>query len=89
MVSYCLLVRKKEWRSPRGERGLKLYVPSAVRTVGAGRAPRGERGLKLFRAPETRRFAWSLPPRGAWIEIWYVRKGERDEMVAPPAGSVD
>ena len=38
--------------------------------IRAGRSPHGERGLKsAYRRTSARAFSWSLPTRGAWIEI--------------------
>ena len=55
-------------RSLHGERGLKLYrlmIPS--RTI--RRSLHGERGLKCSTFYGLQYFIWSLPSRGAWIEI--------------------
>ena len=35
----------------------------------AGRSPCGERGLKLLAALAAAGWLWSLPVRGAWVEI--------------------
>ena len=56
-------------RSLHGERGLKLYrlmIPS--RTI--RRSLHGERGLKCSTFYGLQYFIWSLPSRGAWIEIF-------------------
>ena len=56
-------------RSPCGERGLKLVLVGGQIAALAGRSPCGERGLKSS-SPVTLGMAfWSLPVRGAWIEI--------------------
>ena len=55
-------------RSPSGERGLKS-APHHVGVRPAGRSPSGERGLKLLLERHTGGDPWSLPIRGAWIEI--------------------
>ncbi len=53
------------------------------------RSPRGERGLKLLINPHAYKFAWSLPTRGAWIEIIKIYRLGMHKLVAPHAGSVD
>ena len=40
-------------------------------------------------AEEQEIMAWSLPSRGAWIEIRYARRRGEVGCVAPLAGSVD
>ena len=77
-------------RSPCGERGLKCQklVVSAPRR--AGRSPCGERGLKCRIAElEADTQKWSLPVRGAWIEIPCAWTTLFLVCVAPRAGSVD
>ena len=56
-------------RSPCGERGLKsprLRPPLRQKR----RSPCGERGLKYDKQIRIRTRAWSLPVRGAWVEIY-------------------
>ena len=60
-------------RSPRGERGLKYVLTVAINVAFGGRSPRGERGLKCKEHPEYfDPSGTSLPPRGAWIEIFCI-----------------
>ena len=40
-----------------------------------GRSPSGERGLKYICHHRNNATQWSLPIRGAWIEICYVVRG--------------
>ena len=53
------------------------------------RSPHGERGLKYHVRCRRLYAAWSLPPRGAWIEIHSICKTRHTYLVAPPTGSVD
>ena len=62
-------------RSPHGERGLKSIVQTSPATD-ASRSPHGERGLKFYQAGRRAALELSLPPRGAWIEIFYGNKGD-------------
>ena len=55
----------------------------------SGRSPCGERGLKYAPAPARRVADWSLPVRGAWIEMRSPRSRKTATNVAPRAGSVD
>ena len=55
-------------RSPCGERGLK-YPERFAAAGGRRRSPCGERGLKWGRAAAADAQGWSLPVRGAWIEM--------------------
>ena len=75
-------------RSPCGERGLK-YRGEEVCAGQYSRSPCGERGLKYeyYAFPSGR--GWSLPMRGAWIEMVYIRRSGSQARVAPHAGSVD
>ena len=54
-----------------------------------GRSPHGERGLKCpcLTIPSPR--PWSLPTRGAWIEIIIFCPSTLPAKVAPHTGSVD
>jgi len=54
-------------RSPHGERGLKLRRHWFMLPL-ASRSPHRERGLKRCVRGFVRRWWWSLPSRGAWIE---------------------
>ena len=75
-------------RSLHGERGLKLYrlmIPS--RTI--RRSLHGERGLKCSTFYGLQYFIWSLPSRGAWIEIYWEKRKSQRMFVAPFTGSVD
>ena len=53
------------------------------------RSPHGERGLKLLGLLSFSAVILSLPPRGAWIEIWVKIPSLHGHLVAPPTGSVD
>ena len=54
------------------------------------RSPCGERGLKFVYAGTDALAAWSLPVRGAWIEILKITTETTSRAsVAPRAGSVD
>ena len=53
------------------------------------RSPHGERGLKYSGNSSTAPTDWSLPPRGAWIEILRRLLLLTALAVAPPTGSVD
>ena len=68
---------------------MKSY--SAVLDVSpdSGRSPCGERGLKSIILTCINLLSWSLPVRGAWIEIANAGKVAVLEEVAPRAGSVD
>ena len=63
-----LPMRLSTRRSPRGERGLKSEPPLPCWFT-HGRSPRGERGLKSGEIRRIMKSIWSLPSRGAWIEI--------------------
>ena len=45
-----------------------------------GRSPHGERGLKYGSCLESRKPYWSLPSRGAWIEI--ALQGKTNDILA-------
>ena len=65
--------------------GVCPHKPAPMR-----RSPCGERGLKLDLKQLTADCLWSLPVRGAWIEIRYTINPYSDAYgVAPRAGSVD
>ena len=68
-------------RSPCGERGLKFAHPPKATHTPKGRSPCGERGLKLHPPSRRRRGCWSLPVRGAWIEI----PSSRWKQSSPPS----
>ena len=51
------------------------------------RSPCGERGLKCIRRRSRLPADWSLPMRGAWIEIYHIAFGVREKSVAPHAGA--
>ena len=53
------------------------------------RSPCGERGLKLLAAAGSGWRLWSLPVRGAWIEMVGIPADDESDAVAPRAGSVD
>ena len=53
------------------------------------RSPQGERGLKLCIVIIIKHNVWSLPARGAWIEIQYLMAFFLFDHVAPRKGSVD
>ena len=53
------------------------------------RSPCGERGLKYPKAAVLYVVLWSLPVRGAWIEMFGSIRRECWRTVAPRAGSVD
>ena len=57
-------------RSPHGERGLKSFFVDEVLPGDTCRSPHGERGLKSKAAAVYADGDESLPPRGAWIEIF-------------------
>ena len=75
-------------RSPHGERGLKSYSPAAKNRI-LCRSPHGERGLKSPSPASPGGGGWSLPSRGAWIEIAQSAKTAAAAAVAPLTGSVD
>ena len=75
-------------RSPHGERGLKLLAQKR-RICGGGRSPHGERGLKSMKDWKAAVRNWSLPARGAWIEIGLTQEEFARRVVAPRTGSVD
>ena len=56
-------------RSPHGERGLKSILCANSVCVMSSRSPHGERGLKSFTVLTLVNVFWSLPARGAWVEI--------------------
>ena len=56
-------------RSLHGERGLKFPIRECFSSV-PGRSLHGERGLKCSTFYGLQYFIWSLPSRGAWIEIF-------------------
>ena len=53
------------------------------------RSPHGERGLKLDDRVHLHDVRWSLPSRGAWIEIQHKCEIRTAQLVAPLTGSVD
>ena len=57
-------------RSPCGERGLKFLLLRRVTLAALRRSPCGERGLKCVPARYATAIVWSLPVRGAWVEIY-------------------
>ena len=69
IVAVCRLILHGQGRSPCGERGLKSAVQGDVSGRPGGRSPCGERGLKLCWLLHHRLLCWSLPVRGAWIEM--------------------
>ena len=73
-------------RSPHGERGLKFFGHSRI-SVRSCRSPHGERGLKSAPIPHPDTYGWSLPPRGAWIEIALYRRRSRQGWSLPPRGA--
>ena len=75
-------------RSPHGERGLKFRQRRRQVEL-VRRSPHGERGLKLMHLVIGGYHWLSLPPRGAWIEIYMFVVGYLVLPVAPPTGSVD
>ena len=58
-------------RSPCGERGLKSPSTATLRRS-PRRSPCGERGLKFVLRNKFRTEVWSLPVRGAWIEMVFA-----------------
>ena len=60
--------RRTGCRSPHGERGLKLLAEE-LDVIKFSRSPHGERGLKYGSCLESGKPYWSLPSRGAWIEM--------------------
>ena len=75
-------------RSPCGERGLKCKPAGKPPPPFCCRSPCGERGLKCLERPACPPAHWSLPVRGAWVEILSCDGEALDKMVAPRAGSV-
>ena len=53
------------------------------------RSPHGERGLKFTLTHGSSTLPWSLPTRGAWIEIVSLLPASPYDLVAPHTGSVD
>ena len=51
-----------------------------------GRSPCGERGLKLLSGEPVRTHHWSLPVRGAWIEIFLLSASRRLKPCRSPCG---
>ena len=76
-------------RSPCGERGLKWRLSALLTSTACRRSPCGERGLKYPKAAVLYVVLWSLPVRGAWIEMFGSIRRECWRTVAPRAGSVD
>ena len=73
-------------RSPHGERGLKFSCFRVFHRIFC-RSPHGERGLKWRRCrPWTLGF-WSLPSRGAWIEIFVGQVIFMQEWSLPSRGA--
>ncbi len=75
-------------RSPCGERGLKYQALTPVLPLNR-RSPCGERGLKFLPSGFILVLNWSLPVRGAWIEMPNRVYRAHRALVAPRAGSVD
>ncbi len=50
------------------------------------RSPRGERGLKYTKLYPKALALWSLPPRGAWIEIHKQKYGKIQNYGRSPRG---
>ena len=72
-------------RSPCGERGLKSQArlsPGAH----SRRSPCGERGLKSVKNWSCPLPVWSLPVRGAWIEIIQFKNAVSAEQRRSPCG---
>ena len=69
MKAFRLVCPSPAGRSPCGERGLKYRMPLWKSTCAACRSPCGERGLKYHALRQQTAGEWSLPVRGAWIEI--------------------
>ena len=67
-LSVWLHPQSQRCRSPCGERGLKCQDGlQGVHHI--GRSPCGERGLKCGVSRTPPKSLWSLPVRGAWVEI--------------------
>ena len=75
-------------RSPHGERGLKFEGGGKLGDFPLS-LPHGERGLKYVQRFTEQGQFWSLPPRGAWIEIVCICRLSVFAMSLPPTGSVD
>ena len=54
---------------------------------GYGRSPHGERGLKSNMPRIPSNMPWSLPTRGAWIEIPVLRRGGLQLWSLPTRGA--
>ena len=74
-----------ESRSPHGERGLKYHFRRGWRQF-YRRSPHGERGLKFFRGKCSVKEVWSLPSRGAWIEIELLSQASTATSSRSPHG---
>ena len=70
MVYPCHLRLPPRRRSPCGERGLKFPDSCFRKKSRQRRSPCGERGLKFVVRVQRHNRQWSLPVRGAWIEIF-------------------
>ena len=80
--------RHTRWSLPlTGSVGIEILVSwRPCKTLGC-RSPHGERGLKLACLGAIKELGWSLPSRGAWIEIWLGQPGFPAGLVAPLTGS--
>ena len=79
--------RGDRWRrSPHGERGLKCPCGSRHPGLAGRRSPHGERGLKWDTDEYYYMVYWSLPTRGAWIEIAYDYDGRTVSGSRSPHG---
>ena len=74
-------------RSPCGERGLKFLSSVRARHGWRGRSPCGERGLKLRKKQQVDEGKMSLPVRGAWVEINYIRHDVYKALSLPVRGA--
>ena len=64
-----------------------MQMQTSYRLRFGGRSPHGERGLKFDVWSDVKLPYWSLPPRGAWIEILDERYNMTFEESLPPRGA--
>ena len=75
-----------ERRSPRGERGLKLFCSMLSSFIFSSLPPRGA-WIEIMKPWKAERICESLPPRGAWIEILSLNPEPLDLLSLPPRGA--
>ena len=77
----------KNRRSLHGERGLKSKFFIPLLKPFSRRSLHGERGLKFLGPNDSMQAYWSLPSRGAWIEILIYNQCGQPARSLPSRGA--